>query len=140
MARIQTVATVVGVAAGALTIGGVYLFGVGQACGGGFFPPSVALSCPAFSVFSPWPEIVQAVAAVLILVSLVSYIGPRKFFYGSAVLSALLAILVQESVLNPSVLFTFGLAIAAVVLCVVAARWEARVSEQSNPMNLPVFG
>jgi hypothetical protein len=140
MSRIQTAAASVGITAGALTIGGVYLFGVGQTCGGGFFPPRVVLSCPAYSVFSPWPEIVQAVAVVLILASLVTFVGPKKVFYLSAALSAILAVLVQESILNPAVILTVILAIAAFALGLVAARREARVSEQSNPMNLPVFG
>ena len=139
MGRLQTATAVVGIAAGALTIGGVYLFGIGNICGGGLFPPNVAIICLPPSL-SPWPQIDQAVAAVLILASLASFVGPKKVFYVSAALSALLALLVQMSVLNPPVIFTIVLTIAALVLSLVSARREIRVSEQSNPMNLPVFG
>ncbi len=129
MGRIQTVAALVGAAAGALAIAGVYLFGVGRHCG--------VISC-INSTFAT--DVDQGVAVVLVLASAVSFVGPKKVFYASAALCAVLAVLILGSDLTPPVLLTVTLTAGAFVLNVVAARWETKVSEQSNPMNLPVFG
>ena len=83
-----------------------------------------------------------ALSAVLVLDSLVCLVGPRKVFYSSALLSALLAVSVFFSSSFEEVVMyaTLGLLGVELVASIVAARWETKVSEQSHPMNLPVFG
>jgi membrane protein implicated in regulation of membrane protease activity len=68
-------------------------------------------------------------------------VGPRQLFY----VTAILALLIGGSVVFYSSISlgnTITLVLAAVVFVVamVAARREGRVSEQSHPMNLPIFG
>lgn len=90
-----------------------------------------------------WVTPTLALSIVLILVSLVAYVGPKRIFYGSALFSALLAVSVWVGAGSDQTVFTvlmLAMAGLTMVLGVVAARTEPRVSEESHPMNLPVFG
>lgn len=83
----------------------------------------------------------QIVAAVLVLVSIASYFGPRTILYAVAVLSALLAgFLLFTYALSSSVDITLGMLVITLILSLMGALRNPRVSEQSHPMNLPVFG
>ncbi len=84
-----------------------------------------------------------SLAILLVIDSLLCLVGPRRIFYTSAFLSAILvAVFVLGSAANATavVLITLGMAGVTFVLSILAARSEPKVSEQSNPMNLPVFG
>jgi Na+/melibiose symporter-like transporter len=83
------------------------------------------------------------VAIILVLNSFVVLVGPKSVFYISALLAALLT--GSEwlgSGTNPTVanMLTIAMACVTLVLSIVAAKLEPQVSEQSHPMNLPVFG
>jgi Na+/melibiose symporter-like transporter len=83
------------------------------------------------------------VAIILVLDSLVALVGPKRIFYVSALLSALLTgseWLGSGADVTAVKVLTIAMACVTLVLSVVAARLEPRVSEQSHPMNLPVFG
>ena len=90
-----------------------------------------------------WATMTIVAAVVLILDSLVAYLGPKSAFYVSALLSALLvgsdwSGSTSETVVTS--LVTTAAACVTIFLAIAAARYEPEVSEQSNPMNLPVFG
>ena len=92
---------------------------------------------------SLWSPLTTALAAVLVIDSVVCLVGPKLVFYASVVLSILLGgsiFLGSGSDLNLYSLLAIGLAGATFVLSLIAARSESKVSEQSHPMNLPVFG
>lgn len=133
MIGIRTVAVSAGMLAGAWVFGGSYFGGIGRAlCGGG--PPCVRSASPNFYVV--------AIAVLLVLNSVVCFFGPRVLFYASGGLSILLAgsVFPSSPLNDPVVWVAFGLAFATLVLSVLAARRMTEVSEQANPMNLPVFG
>ena len=82
-----------------------------------------------------------SVSILLALVSFFCMVGPRRGFYVSAILALVLAgSMLIGSGLNWVAYLTMALAVIDSAVGVIAARREARVSEQSNPMNLPVFG
>ena len=82
-----------------------------------------------------------AVAVLLAVASFFCMVGPRVAFYGVAVISLLLgASMVLGASPNYIGAATIVLAIVTFALALVAARRRIRVSEQSHPMNLPVFG
>jgi hypothetical protein len=86
-----------------------------------------------------WPSLAAAIA--LVVASLVSVISPRIVFYASALLALVLDVsLLAGSALNQITILTLALGAVTLVTAIFAARREGRVSEQSNPMNLPVFG
>ncbi len=84
-----------------------------------------------------------AFAIALVLDSFVALVGPKRIFYASALLSALMT--GSEwlgSGSDATVVNILAIAMAGVtlVLSVIAARFEPEISEQSHLMNLPVFG
>jgi hypothetical protein len=85
---------------------------------------------------------VVALSVLLFLNSLVTMVGPRLAFYASAVLSVLLGVsmIPNSSLVDPVVLVALGLVVLTFALSAAAARRRTQISEQSNPMNLPVFG
>jgi hypothetical protein len=89
-----------------------------------------------------WVTLTQTTAALLIVDSFVAFLGPKRIFYSLAILSALLAGSEWFGTGSGSmpVLLTVSAAGVTLVLAMVAARFESGVSEQANPMNLPVFG
>jgi hypothetical protein len=81
------------------------------------------------------------VAVLLAIVSFFCMVGPKKAFYISAILAlALAGSMLLGTGLNLTAYLTLGLALVDFGVDVVAARREVGVSEQANPMNLPVFG
>ena len=82
-------------------------------------------------------------AVILVLASLGTYVGPRALFYISALVGAFIDLV---EALNYSSIDTEWLGATAlvvtvsVILSILAARQRSGVSEQANPMNLPVFG
>lgn len=90
-----------------------------------------------------WVALTLALALVLIVDSLLALVGPKRIFYSSAVISALLATsewIGSGSGAGAGTLLTVVAAGVTLALSVVAARFDPPVSEQSHPMNLPVFG
>jgi membrane protein implicated in regulation of membrane protease activity len=78
---------------------------------------------------------------VLLVVSLLCLYGVHYAFLAAAVLSAALAIeapLTQPSMALEAGLFAFS--IISMVANILAFRAVSQLSEQVNPMNLPVFG
>jgi len=91
----------------------------------------------------PWSTLTLALAAVLVVDSFIALFGPKRIFYSAALLSALLVgseLIGSGSAPTAAGLLTMALAGVTLALSMVAARFEQEVSEQSNPMNLPVFG
>jgi hypothetical protein len=130
LARLATLTAALGVLTAIWTVVGVYLgFLVHRACGG--------IVCASSN--SGW--VVQSLAIALLIVSGVCFIGPKSLFYLSAFFSAVLGGSVYAMTDMTGIAeLTLLLYAAALVLSVIAARREAAISEQSNPMNLPVFG
>lgn len=99
-------------------------------------------SLGASPVHGIWVWVVTVVSVVLVVDSLVALVGPRMVFYAQAVLAALL--IVTEWAASDAASLAMLLVVLAgavtLVLCILAARHEQRISEQSHPMNLPVFG
>jgi hypothetical protein len=88
-------------------------------------------------------EVFALLGVVLLLVSLGTYFGPRFLFYISALAGAsidVIEILNFASVASVWFYVTIALATASLVLGILTVRQRTGVSEQANPMNLPVFG
>jgi len=95
------------------------------------------------SVHGSWAWAVVIVSVVLAADSLVALVGPRLVFYLQAVLAALLLVTAEWASpdrASPALLLVVFAGGATIVLGMLAARHEERISEQSHPMNLPVFG
>jgi hypothetical protein len=123
LAEVTTIAAALGVLTGLLMVG-FWL--------GGLTP-----------LHDSWVTPTLALSIILILVSLVAFVGPKRILYGSALFSALLAVSEWVGAGSDGTVFTvvmLAMAALTMVLGVVAARAEPRVSEESHPMNLPVFG
>jgi hypothetical protein len=131
MVRIGTVAGALGAATGIWLVIGVSFGAVApDRCGVDF--------CEINSLLR---TLVQGFSVVLILGSLASFVGPRKVFYVLALLSAVLGGLLLNAYVNTvAEIGTLGLLVIDLVISLMAARSEFKVSEQSHPMNLPVFG
>ena len=83
------------------------------------------------------------ISIVLVLASLGSLIGPRPIFYGMALVAGLVDVveaLGHGGVVGGDLVVTFVLATLCAVFGLLAGRKGTGVSEQSHPMNLPVFG
>ncbi len=95
---------------------------------------------------SGWvPMVSGALGILLAFDSAICLVGPRKAFYGVTAVSLLIAVLLVmvEAVRGANGPFfwtTLALTMSATVLSFLAARTKTAMSEQSNPMNLPVFG
>jgi len=123
MIKITTLTTGIGMLTGLMTVG-VLFFGLTP-------------------LHQSWAMLTLALAGVLAVDSVIAYVGPKSIFYSSAVISALLV--GSESIGSGSsatagTILAIGMAGVTMVLSVLAARFVPEVSEQSNPMNLPVFG
>lgn len=131
MVRIGTVAAAIGVVAGAWVFAAVYLGYLGhQACSGSGCSPTTLVG-----------TVTEALGIVLALDSFVCLVGPRRIFYASAFLSAILggAVLLGPAD-TTALIVTLALTFGEFVLSLLAARQGTGMSEQQNPMNLPVFG
>jgi len=88
-------------------------------------------------------DVFALLGLVLLLVSLGTYVGPRFLFYVSALAGAFIDVteaLNLSSIVSGWFYFTVLLATASLLLGILAIRQRSGVSEQANPMNLPVFG
>jgi len=87
-------------------------------------------------------QFLVGLGALVLVSSIVCFFGPELVFYATAILSILLAgLILGTSTLNdPVVDVALALSVLAFAVGVVAARRTTEVSEQANPMNLPVFG
>lgn len=138
MPRFRTIAALVGLIAGAWVLWGSYYGTIGR----GQFCPYGAGTCTGPASLPPANIFVVSLAVLLVLDSALSLVGPRIAFYASAGISILLggSIVPSSSLVDPTVIVALGLAASTCVLGLVAARRRTEVSEQSHPMNLPVFG
>jgi len=83
------------------------------------------------------------VAVLLILDSLICFVGFRTALYGSAALSILLLldiILFGAAIASAAFAASALLGLITVVLDIVTIRRRSGVSEENHPLNLPVFG
>lgn len=90
-----------------------------------------------------WVTLALTVAIILVLDSFLALFGPKRIFYVSALLSALMAgseWLGSGSDATVVNMLIIAMACVTLVLSILAARLEPKVSEQYHPMNLPVFG
>jgi len=134
LARLGTAAALVGVVAGLWNIWAHF-----QVCNG------LNGVCPAQQAAPTGGEgsIVLALAVVLVVVSLATYVGPAVLFYVSAAVSLIIdaiEVLNYSSIGPGNAYVTVILVTLSLGLSVAAARHRTAVSEQANPMNLPVFG
>jgi len=86
---------------------------------------------------------VLCLAVVLVLFSLATYIGPALLFYVTTAVGVAIDGLVAanySSIGQGSFFVTLVLVTASVILSIVSATRRTTVSEQSHPLNLPVFG
>ncbi len=136
MARFATVAAALGLATGLWSAAAVFLGVFGRTPNLCLAPGLIDCSRVTFAATA-----VEALGIVLVIDSLLCFVGPKKLFYTSAGISILMA---AFAFVTPGdslvVAATLGLALVESALCLVAARREPSVSEQSHPMNLPVFG
>ena len=131
MSRFATLTAALGALTALWTIAGVYLgLLVHRTCFG-------LVTC----VSSGQGWVAQAFAVLLLAISGLCLVGPKSLFYLSALFSALIAGLVYLET-DPTVVAEVSLLLyaATLILSTVAARRVGSMSEQSNPMNLPVFG
>lgn len=101
--------------------------------------------CPRFAPGPPGLQgtLAAALAALLILASFVAFVGPPILFYVGSLLCLLidaLEVVNYSSIAPGSLYLSLVLITVALVLDIAAARHKTSVSEQSHPMNLPVFG
>jgi len=83
------------------------------------------------------------VGAVLVLVSIISFVVPKYTFVISAILSVVVlgVVAARFDRFNQGVaLVTVVLATVAVVVDALAARPAKELAEKDSPLNLPVFG
>ena len=74
---------------------------------------------------------------------MVTLVGPKSVFYASAVLGLLIdiaEIMNYAGIASGPLYVTVALASLSVILGLLSARRGTGFSEQSHPMNLPVFG
>jgi hypothetical protein len=135
LVRTATAAACLGVLAGLWNVGEYFL-----ACG-----RSSTQLCPAQRSAPAGLEgtLVLVLAILLILVSLASFVGPSVILYASGVLGLAIDVIVilNYSSIGPgSFYLTVALVTLSAALSLIAASRRTSVSEQSHPMNLPVFG
>jgi hypothetical protein len=134
LARTGTVAAALGVIAGIWSLYAYYFITYGPTCIGRCFAGAPSGASGTATV---------ALAIALILFSFAEFVGPRSLFYLSALLG--LAIDALEgisyaSIMTAAFIVTVTLVTLSLAFNVLAARRKSVVSEQSHPMNLPVFG
>jgi hypothetical protein len=124
MTKLRTASAVVGILAGLWAIGGTVEDEVARSASGS---PNL---------------FVLGLGGLLTLTSVVCLFGPSVLYYASAALSVFLeaSMSLNSNFSDWVVDVAAVLAAVAFVLAVLAARSRTDVSEQSNPMNLPVFG
>jgi hypothetical protein len=89
------------------------------------------------------PMVIGALGILLAFDSLLSLVGPKKTFYGLTIVSVLIVLILALLASEVDVSYlgvVLALTIATAVLSFLAARFKSGLTEQSNPMNLPVFG
>ena len=82
-------------------------------------------------------------SAALIVASVGGLVGPKVIFYAMATLAGLIdlvEVIGRSNVATDDLIMTFVLASLGIMLSLLAATSGMGMSEQSNPMNLPVFG
>ncbi|QQG48006.1 MAG: hypothetical protein HY247_04325 [archaeon] len=134
--RLGTLAAVSGVLAGVWAMGGEFAFSAWAY--GPFCTSDVCFSAPGWFSLG-----VGVVGGILVLSSLAGFFGPRRSFYVGAASGGAIVVLLLAVWGEVGVAFYWSLLILALVagtLSVLAARSRTALSEQSNPMNLPVFG
>ena len=132
--RLSTAAALVGVVAGLWNVWAYF-----RECRG------VTALCPSLHSAPTGTEgtVVLGLAVVLVLVSLATFIGPALLFYFSAIAGVAIDGLVAinySSIAEGSLFVSLILVTVSVVLSFVSATRKTTVSEQSHPLNLPVFG
>jgi len=136
LVRLGTFAALAGVVAGLWNLLAYF-----QTCGGNFG----SIACLAGYTSPPGFQgtVVLALSIVLIAGSLATFLSPAAVFYLLAAAGILIDVI---EVLNYASLFqgwffgTLILVTLSLVLSLAAATRKTSVSEQSHPMNLPVFG
>jgi fluoride ion exporter CrcB/FEX len=133
--RARTVGAALGVVDGLWVLSGVFLGGLGRSACDLVVVQVVCNQDPAETLA------LEVAGGLLALLSVVSFLGPRRVYLGPAVLAlAVGGLVLATTSFSDFVALTLGLDAATFVACVAAAVRETRVSEQSHPMNLPVFG
>lgn len=87
--------------------------------------------------------LITALGVILVVGSLACFYGTKIAFAASAIASGLLFLSVGlgwGGGFASLQLSTLAVALTDIVLSVLAFRSSSAISEQSNPMNLPVFG
>jgi hypothetical protein len=133
VARVATFASVVSVLAGAWG-----LFAQLSSCHSGCLPASYTAPNQGFLGL-----LFLLLSVVLVIDGLVGFVGPKAVFYAAIVFALLIDVvelLSYSSIVQVYFYVTLALVTLSLVLSLGAARARTGVSEQSHPMNLPVFG
>ncbi|MBI3022784.1 MAG: hypothetical protein HYY68_03540 [Thaumarchaeota archaeon] len=112
-----------------------------------FLTVSTPTSCPSngcpTSLFTYLPAVLLSVAAILVVDSVICFVGLRIGFTVGVVLSAAIVVLVGAqwgTFGNLSSSLSIVLSALAIVFGLVSMRSGRGISEESHPLNLPVFG
>lgn len=102
-------------------------------------------ACTAPSSAPPGFEgvILAVLGVILVIDSVIALVGPGFVFYSTAVLALSIdavEVLWNSSVTTGTLYITLGLTSLSAALSLAATFRKSGVSEQSHPMNLPVFG
>lgn len=136
--KLSNLSVWVGVAAGVVAAAGEFMPGT-QAypvvCSGGTGP---CVGVPGYL-----PALVSVLGVAVALASVAGMAVTKRAYYVATGASAATTLLMLTSIGNTSGVYYWTLTILSAVsgtLSFMAARRGAVLSEQSNPMNLPVFG
>ena len=132
---------------------GTVASGLGVVAGAGATATSFLLNSEAFRPLCavdycsaiPWwySALLGAVGLVTVVGSLAGLFGPKRSYYieaGAAGAVSIILLGVWGQTAGLYLWSILGLAVAAAAMSLVAARSKSGFTEQSNPMNLPVFG
>jgi hypothetical protein len=87
--------------------------------------------------------VVLGLAVILLVISLAEFLAPPALFYLSAVVGAIIdatEVLNYSGIASGSFAVTVILVTLSLALSLASATRKTGISEQSHPMNMPVFG
>jgi hypothetical protein len=107
--------------------------------------------CPFPNYFPFYSQIVISFAVALLVIGILGVWGASFAYLGSVIISTLTLLLMAYTVLNLSgyaylspesdnAVVECAVAVVAIIGNAAGARGKSGLSEQANPMNLPVFG
>jgi len=133
MVKVPTLASAVSIVAG-----GWDVYAVLSVCHSACLPGSFSAPYQGFQ-----GVLFAALSVILVLEGLAGFVGPRTVFYAGVFVALpidAMELLNYSSIIEADLYVTLLLVTLSLVLSLWAARSGTSVSEESHPMNLPVFG